>query len=321
MTHIDVMTVGNAVVDILAYVADDFLTNHSFIKGGMRLVESQETHKILEMLDDYKSVCGGSCANSAVGISSLGGRAYFVGRVKDDDLGHAFARSIGAHGVSYETPLAQDGLPTAHCVICVTPDAERSMMTFLGASTQLSLDDIKHAPFKTVRILFAEGYMWSAPQGRTVILEAVAQAQKAGAKIAFTLSDFNLVKAHQKELISFIKAHVDILFANEQEAMALGLSLDELAGLCERVALTKSAQGSIVMAGNKRFEIDAWAQDGVVDMTGAGDLYAAGFLYGMTHDYDLAQCGTLGAIAAQEVISHIGGQPKIALKEYIKGRM
>lgn len=319
----DVLAIGNAVVDVLVAVEDDFLLQHQLVKGGMTLVTQPVAQDVVSSLRVQECVCGGSAANTSVGVASLGGSAAFVGRVKKDHWGDEFVSSIRAMGVRYETPQAQEGAGTAHCLIAVTPDAERTMQTFLGASTELETSDLNDQWLDDTAIVFLEGYLWSCPHGQKVLSKAAQRVKAAGGRVAFSLSDGGLVMEHRHTLIPFMKNHVDIVFANLWEAETLCDSEDTatqelfLLSLCETVIGTRSAQGSVILQGEERHEIAAYARAGVVDMTGAGDLYAAGFLWGLAHDKTLVECGHLGAWAAEEVISHIGGRPAQSLQKLI----
>ena len=319
----DVLAIGNAVVDVLVSVDDDFLLQNQLIKGGMTLVKQPIAEDLMSSLQVQECVCGGSAANTSVGVASLGGSAAFIGRVKKDYWGDEFVSSIRDMGVRYETPQAQEGAATAHCLIAVTPDAERTMQTFLGASTELEPSDINDQWLDDTAIVFLEGYLWSCPHGQEVLTKAAQRVKAAGGRVAFSLSDGSLVMEHRHALIPFMKTHVDIVFANGWEAETLCDSKEQatqeqfLLSLCETVIATRSEQGSVILQGKERHEVAAYARGGVVDMTGAGDLYAAGFLWGLAHDKTLAECGHVGAWAAEEVISHIGGRPAQSLQKLI----
>lgn len=326
----DVLAIGNAVVDVLVHESDDFLTKHHMEKASMTLVSQEESESLLSSLSSLssstKEVCGGSAANTAVGVSSLGGKAAFVGRVKEDALGDAFIHSIHETGVFYETEKAQKGAATARCLIVVTPDAERTMQTFLGASVEIGPQDINKNWLGDTKILLLEGYLWSAAQGQEVMKMAAHHVKEAGGKVALSLSNGQLVSQNREEMLAFVQDYVDILFANEWEARALCnlYSFEEqansLGSWCETVAWTQSEKGSLIIQGEERVKIDAFSSKGVIDMTGAGDLYAAGFLWGITKNRTLRECGTLGALAAEEVISHMGARPLVKLDGYIKNR-
>jgi len=318
-TALDLVGIGNAVVDMLTHTDDAFLVKNNLAKGAMTLVDADQAHKLYDEMGPAVEVSGGSASNTMAGFASLGGNGAFVGKVRNDQLGGIFSHDIQAAGVRYETPLATSGAPTARCLIFVTPDAQRTMQTYLGASVALGPDDINEELIASARVTYLEGYLWASDSGREAIIKAAKIAAGAGNKVSFTLSDAFLVDAFREDFLSFICDHVDILFANEVEITALVEAQDfddsfqHTRRLCEIAALTRSEKGSVIAAGEEIHVIDAAPVEQVVDTTGAGDLYAAGFLYGYTRNRDLAACAHMGSLAAGEIISHFGARPETPL--------
>jgi len=319
---LDVLGIGNAIVDVLVRVGDGFLVQRDLPKGGMSLIDAERALALHGDLEETTEVSGGSAANTVVGVAAFGGRAGYVGKVKADHLGTVFARDIRAAGVAFDTRPAADGPPTARCFVLVTPDAQRTMCTFLGASVNLAESDVDEKQVAGARVTYLEGYLWDAPQARKAFAKAVAAARKNGRKIAFTLSDPFCVDRYRADFQRFVKEDVDILFANEAEITSLyaAASFDEalqaVKGHCEVAALTRSAKGSVIVGRGDVHVIDAHTLGPIVDTTGAGDLYAGGFLYGLAQGHGLGVCGRLGSLAAGEVITHLGARPVADLKAY-----
>lgn len=317
------VALGNAIVDVLAHADDSLLERHGLSKGAMTLIDEDRARRLEDVLDAPLERCGGSAANTMVGMASLGASAAYVGKVRDDRLGQVYREQMHEIGVAFDTPAAGSGPPTGRCVILVTPDAQRTMQTFLGSSATLSPEDVDERTIGASAITLLEGYLWDAPPAKRAFLRAAGIAHVAGRKVALSLSDRFCVDRHRDEFRNLVEKHVDILFANEQEAIALyeSSSLDEamqrIAGVCEIAAVTRSEQGSYVLAGGERFEVAAERVANVVDTTGAGDLYAAGFLYGLSRGADPATCGRLGSIAAGEIVSHFGARPERPLAELV----
>jgi sugar/nucleoside kinase (ribokinase family) len=264
-------------------------------------------------------ISGGSAANTIVGVASFGGRAHYVGKVRDDQLGEVFAHDLRATGVAFTTPPAKDGPPTGRCLILITPDAQRTMSTFLGASVHLGPADIDAGLIARGRVLYLEGYLFDPPEAQEAFRVAAGLAHAAGRKVSLTLSDPFCVERHRAAFLDLLEHHVDILFANEAEIRALyqvedfDQALQRVRGHCEVAALTRGARGSVVVAGDAVHVIDAHPVSALVDTTGAGDLYAAGFLHGWSRGRDAATCGRLGSLAAAEVITHVGARPMVPL--------
>ena len=313
----DVVGIGNAIVDVIARCDETFLEARALKKGGMQLLFDTAA-----VLDLYRAmgpgieISGGSAANTIVGVASLGGKAAFIGKVADDELGRIFAHDIRAAGVAFDTPPAKGGEPTARSLILVTPDGERTMNTFLGVSPELDNGALKAETIAAGRIVYLEGYLFDRDAAKAAFREAAGIATKAGRQVALTLSDGFCVDRHRDEFRKLIKDQVDILFANESEITSLyqTASFDEAAKQARAdvklAVLTRSAKGAVIHAGGKAVAVPAAPVAKVVDTTGAGDLYAAGFLYGYATGKDLETCGRLGSLAAAEVISHVGARPE-----------
>lgn len=308
----DVTAIGNAIVDVLAKADDALLAEHKLPKGGMSLIDAPTAERLYGIMGPGVEASGGSAANTIAGIAALGGKTAYIGKVADDQLGSVFTHDIRAVGVAYNTPPLKGGLPTARCLIFVTPDAQRTMQTFLGATSQLGPEDVDMSAITSSKVLYLEGYLWDQPRAKTAMREAALRAKKAGVKVSLTLSDSFCVARFRDEFKELIKNHVDILFANESEILSLYEATDFDAALqhvrkdAEIAALTRSEKGSVVVNGDEVHVIDAVKGVKVVDTTGAGDAYAAGFLYGYTQGHGLATCGKLGGVMAAEVISHMG---------------
>lgn len=310
----DVVGVGNAIVDVIANVDDDFLVEHELQKGSMTLIDTDRAKALYEEMPPGIETSGGSAANTLAGVASFGGRAAFIGKVRDDQLGEVFRHDIRATGVDFDTPLAPAGPPTARCLIQVTPDAQRTMNTYLGIAALLEPSDIDVELVASAKIVYCEGYLWDVDIAKQAIRLAMDVAHDAGHKVALTLSDSFCVERHRDEWLDLIHDRVDIVFANEHELEALYKgSFDECAAEIARhteiACLTRSAKGSCIVTADGVIQIEAYDIDKRVDTTGAGDLYASGFLYGYTAGYDLATCGRLGSMAAAEVITHMGARP------------
>lgn len=315
----DVLGIGNAIVDILAQSDDAFLADQGMVKGAMALVDEERAHAIYQAMGSGVEASGGSAANTIAGVASFGGTAAFIGRIRDDEFGRIFAHDLRSLGVDFVTPPANSGTATARCLILVTPDAQRTMNTHLGACVELTEDDVEPALVAASRITYLEGYLFDPPRAKDAFYKAAELARAAGRKVALTLSDSFCVQRYRDEFADFIGRHVDILFANEHEVEALlGISdmaaaADYLAGQVELAAITRSAQGSLLARGNERVHVPAAPLEKLIDSTGAGDLYAAGVLFGLSRELPLAECGRLGSLAAAEVLSHYGARPEVSL--------
>ena len=316
----DVLAVGNAIVDVLAPTTDAFLNEHGIAKGAMTLVDGFRAEMLGRSMQGAVEASGGSAANTAVGIASLGGKAAFIGKVNDDRLGQVFVEDIRKVGVHFEPSPATGKVATASSHILVTPDGQRSMNTFLGCASDLSDADMVARDIAAARILFIEGYLWDAPATKAAIRVAISRARAASRKVALTLSDPFCVGRWREEFLELLKTDIDIVFANEDEAKSLFQTgnFDEAFQAFRKwgraAAITRSSKGSVIVEGGAVHIIDAEPVDQVVDTTGAGDQFAAGFLYGYAKGVSLHDCGRLGGIAAGEVISHMGPRPLVSLK-------
>lgn len=315
----DVAGIGNAIVDMIAPVDDGFLLKHNIAKGVMTLIDEYRAEQLTAAWPQAHENAGGSAANTLAGLASFGGTGLFVGKVKDDRLGHSFADSLKDSGIHYSTGFAANGSGTARCLIAVTSEGQRSMSTYLGASRELTPADIDEEAIAASSLLYIEGYQWDAEQSKAAIGKAMAAAKKAGRKVAFSLSDPFCVGRNREEFLGLYRDKVDVLFANEEEAKAL-FEVEEFDQVLQSVrhwpgitALTRSAKGCVIAHKNDIHVIDAVKVSKVVDTTGAGDQFAAGFLYGLTRGKHLAECGKLGVVAAGEVISHYGARPEVLL--------
>jgi sugar/nucleoside kinase (ribokinase family) len=320
-TRYDVVGIGNAIVDIIGRCDNAFLSKHDLAKGFMRLVDAQQADKLYALMGPGIERSGGSAANTIAGLASFGARAAFIGRVADDQFGKVFAHDIRTIGVTFNTPPATSGAPTALCIIFVTPDGERTMNTFLGASTELGPREVDETLIASAQVTYLEGYLFDKPEAKEAFRTAAAIAAKAGRKTALTLSDAFCVDRHREDFRKLVHHGVDILFANEKEITALyevNRFEEAVAAVrrdCEIAVLTRSELGSVIVTQRATIDIRPEPVSNVVDVTGAGDLYAAGFLYGFTRGLSLADCGRLGSLAAAEVIGHIGARPEQPLKQ------
>ena len=317
---IDVLTIGNAIVDVLGRVEESFLEKNNLVKASMRLIDEPEAHRLYELVGPSVIISGGSAANTAAGISSLGGRSAFIGKVRNDRLGEFFTHDIRATGVIFEAQPATSGPATARSFILITPDGERTMNTYLGACTTLSPTDIDKVMVEEAVVTYLEGYLWDPPEAKDAFVKAARLARKAGRKVALTLSDAFCVERHRSSFRELIARDIDILFANERELASLyetrffDEALQRVRKEVELAVLTRSEAGSIVAFKDEFHVVEAKEVEKLVDATGAGDLYASGFLYGLTRGRPLVECARLGSLAAAEVISHIGARPQTSLK-------
>jgi sugar/nucleoside kinase (ribokinase family) len=323
----DVVGIGNAIVDVIARADDAFLREKELAKGAMTLIDEGQADALYAAMGPGTESSGGSAANTMAGIASLGGKGAFFGKVKSDQLGTVFAHDIRAIGVSFDSKPATAGPATARCLIFVTPDAQRTMNTYLGACVNLGPEDVDEAVVKAARVTYLEGYLWDPPRAKEAFVKAAKVAHAAGRKVSLSLSDAFCVDRHRAEFRDLVKGHVDILFANESEITSLyevdnfDAALQQVRGSCEIACLTRSEKGSLIVAGDEVHVIDAERVGAVTDTTGAGDLYASGFLYGWTHGYGLARAGRIASLAAAEAISHVGARPQTSLKALVKQKL
>jgi len=313
-TRFDVLGIGNAIVDVLAHVDDAFLLKNDLVKGSMRLIDEAQAQALYESLGPTVESSGGSAANTIAGLASFGCRTAFIGKVKADQLGEVFAHDIRATGAHFDTPMAADGPGTARCLVLVTPDGERTMNTWLGAAQNLGPDDIDEELVKSSAIVYLEGYLWDPPAAKEAFLKAAQIAQAAGRKVALTLSDSFCVDRHRESFLDLIANHVDILFANEAEIKSL-YQVDNFNDAmhaarrdCGLAVLTRSAAGSVIALPDDVHVIEARPVEKLVDATGAGDLFAAGFLAGLSHGLSLPDSARMGAMAAAEIIQQLGAR-------------
>ncbi len=323
-TTYDVVAIGNAIVDVLSKTNDDFLGFNSINKGTMTLIEADQAETLYAKMGPGMEMSGGSAANTIAAIASFGGKTGYIGKIANDQLGSVFRHDIRAMGVTFDTPPLDSGAPTARCLILITPDAQRTMCTYLGACVWISPTDLDEEMIRNAKVTYLEGYLFDRTRAKQAFKKAGEIARAAGRKTALTLSDPFCVERHRDEFRDLVKNNVNILFANEAEILSLyrAKNFDEavyqVRQECEIGVLTRSAQGSVIVTKDEMIEIKAAPVHRVVDTTGAGDLYAAGFLYGYTNDMPLEKCGELGALAAAEIISHIGARPQTNLSELIR---
>lgn len=325
-TPLTVVGIGNAIVDVISHAEESFITEHKLQKGTMTLIDSDQARSLYDKMGPGIEMSGGSAANTIAGLAALGCKTGFIGKVCDDELGDVFRHDITAVGVTYATPPLDDDPPTARCLIVVTPDAQRTMHTFLGAAVELGPEDIDPDLIGGAQITYLEGYLWDRPKAKEAFRTAATIAREAGRKVALTLSDVFCVERHRDSFRDLIDGHVDILFGNEDEMRALYQTetledaFSAVRGECGIVAITRSEKGSLIMEGPTLYEVPAAPIDRIVDTTGAGDLYAAGFLSGLTQGKHLAECGRLGSLAAAEILTHYGARPESDLRGWIAER-
>ena len=324
----DVVAIGNAIVDVIARADDALITFEGLTKGSMRLIDAEEAERLYGAMGPAIEMSGGSAANTLAGMAVLGQRCSFIGQVADDQLGHVFTHDLRALGVAYETPPLTEGAPTARCLILVTPDGQRTMNTFLGASHLLEQAMIDEAWIADSEILYLEGYLWDPELSRAAMRRAIDVSRAAGRKVAFTLSDAFIIDRHGADFRALIAEGLfDILFANEVEICALAESDDfeaAVASVAAQVPLlvvTRGAHGAIALSGGVRTEVGAEPIDEVVDTTGAGDLFAAGFLSGHAEGRSMTDCLTMGAVCAREIIAQVGPRAQTDLKAKIAARL
>lgn len=316
----DVVAVGNAIVDLLQAVPDSFLAEENIARGGMTLIDEARADHLTARMPQAVIAAGGSAANTMTGVASFGGKAGYIGKVADDALGARFATEFRAAGVAYNTPPRPAPPGTARCLIAVSDDGQRSMNTYLGASTLLEPADLDVDLIKAGETLFLEGYLFDRDEAKAAFVRAAEIARSAGRKVSLTLSDKFCVDRHRDSFRHLVAGHVDILFANESEILSLyeqddlGAALDSARKACPIVAVTRSEAGSIIATKDDTVQVNAIPVQRVVDTTGAGDQYAAGFLFAFARGRSLAECGALASLAAAEVISHMGPRPEQNLR-------
>ena len=322
-----VLAIGNALVDVITAAPPEFLSDRGIAKGSMRLIPADEAETLYAAMGPGREISGGSAANTVAGMAALGARPAFVGRVADDQLGRVFAHDIRAAGVDFTTAASAGGAPTGRCLIVVTPDGDRTMNTYLGACQELSEADLDAASVAAAEILYLEGYLWDPAAPRAAMKKAIAVARANNRKVAFTLSDVFCVEGHRADFQELLAGHVDLMFGNEHEVCALyqTQSLDEAMAELARHAciavVTRSSQGAVVLEGGRRHVVAGEQVAKVVDSTGAGDMFAGGFMAAMVEGRSLPNCARVGCITAAEVISHYGARPEADLKALVKARL
>jgi sugar/nucleoside kinase (ribokinase family) len=324
MTHnkYDVLTIGNAIVDVIAQVGEDFVSRENLVKGSMNLIDEPRAEQLYAAMSNAIEISGGSAGNTAAGVASFGGKSAYFGKVKDDQLGAIYRHDMRSLGVTFDSVAATDGPATARSFILVTPDAERTMNTYLGACVNLSTSDVDAEIVKQASVTYMEGYLWDKPEAKEAFRLAAKIARSAGQLTSITLSDSFCVERHRDSFLELIKDSIDIVFANESEIKSLYKTQNfdgAVAAIrkdCPMAALTRSEKGSLIVTADHIIEATAHPVSKVIDVTGAGDLYAAGFLFGHTKGFDLKRCAELGSLAAAEVISHTGARPNVNLKDH-----
>jgi len=323
----DVIGIGNAIVDVVVHAEDAFLEEEGLVKGAMSLVDAERADDLYDKVGPAVECSGGSAANTIAGLASLGVRTAFVGKVRDDMLGKVFTHDIRSIGVEFKTAAAVDGPATATCLVLVAPDAHRTMLTYLGACVELGPEDIDEDEIAASAITYLEGYLWDPPAAKEAFVKAAAVAHTFEREVALSLSDPFCVDRHRDEFLALVESHVDILFANEDEIRSLyqvdnfDEALQHVRGHCRVAALTRSEKGSVIVSGDEVHVVDAEPIDHVVDTTGAGDAYAAGFLKGLADGADLARAARLGGICAAEVISHLGARSEVPLGQLVADKL
>lgn len=321
----DVLTIGNAIVDVIARVDDAFIAREKLVKGSMNLIDESRAEQLYGVMGPAREVSGGSAGNTAAGVASFGGRAAYFGKVKKDQLGDIYRHDMRSQGVQFDSAAATEGPATARSFILVTPDSERTMNTYLGACVNLTTADIDEATVQASRVTYMEGYLYDRPEAKDAFRRASDIARAANRLTSVTLSDSFCVERHRADFLHLIRSRIDIVFANETEIKSLyqtqnfNGALEAIRKDCSVAVLTRSEKGSVIVRGAETVEVPARAIDSVVDVTGAGDLYAAGFLFGFTREMPLKRCAELGGLAAAEVISHVGARPEVNLRDYAKG--
>ncbi len=312
--------IGNALVDVIAHADDGFLHRQELVKGAMTLIETERAVSIYAALGSAVEMSGGSAANTMCGVVSFGGRAAYIGKVSDDDLGRVFGHDLRAVGVAFRPGAPEAETPTGRCIIVVTPDAQRTMNTYLGVSSLLCPPDIDTTTVASGKVLYMEGYLFDRPAAKEAFRAAARVAHAHGREVSLTLSDSFCVDRHRDDFRALVSDEVDILFGNEEELLSLyevdsfDAAVAAVRADCALAAITRGATGSVIITADAVITVGAEAVEQVLDTTGAGDLFASGFLYGYTKGLPLAECGRLGSVAAAEVISHVGARPLVELK-------
>ena len=316
--------IGNAIVDVLSHCEEKFLTENNMVKGTMALIDEAQAESLYGKMGNSVECSGGSVANSLAGLAQLGAKTAFIGKVRNDQLGRIFRHDMESIGINFPTPEAVTGKPTARCLISVSPDGERTMNTYIGVCADIAPEDIDASLIQDAQVMLIEGYLWDQDSAKQAIRQAVEVAKQAGTKVAFSLSDVFCVDRHRDEFNALIRDYVDILFANEGEMMSLGQqeglmdNMNAYVDQVETLCVTRGEIGSIIMNGGKQYEIAPASIDGrVMDMTGAGDLYAAGVLYGLTQGWSFEKAGELGSKCAGDIIQQMGPRSQQPLDRHL----
>lgn len=323
----DVVGIGNAIVDVLSQEDDDFILRHGLNKGTMTLIDAERAESLYAAMGPAVEVSGGSAANTIAAIASLGGHAAFIGKTKDDQLGAIFRHDVISLGVAFGGTPASDGLSTGRCLIVVTPDAHRTMSTYLGVSAELGPEDVDADMIASAQITYLEGYLWDKPRAKQAFTTAAGIAHQADRRVALSLSDPFCVDRHRQDFQALVDRHVDVLFANEDEIVSLYQehsfdgALQRVRNHCPIAVLTRSERGAVIVTGDTVHILDAEPVAQVVDTTGAGDAYSAGFLWGLTRGLRLESCARIAAIAAAEAISHVGARAETSLAELVRQKL
>jgi len=325
---LDIVAIGNAIVDVIAQADDAFVTGEGVTKGSMRLMDEATSDSLYSRMGPGREISGGSAANTVAGMAMMGAKCGFIGQVADDQLGEVFTHDIRANGVVYETPIRPGQPSTARCLILVTPDGQRTMNTFLGASQYLPEAALDRALIASAKILYLEGYLWDPEEPRAAMRAAIGIAHEAGRQVAFTLSDAFCISRHRADFLALLDSGaIDILFANEVELLSLteiedfDTALEQVAAKVPTLVVTRGAHGAVAVQKGARAAVSAEPIERIVDTTGAGDLFAAGFMAGQVQGRSLEDSLHMGAIAAAEIISHYGARPEAKLDELIKARL
>ncbi len=321
---LDVVGIGNAIVDVLVQIEDSFLEKNSLVKGSMSLIDEAQAELLYSFMSSGIESSGGSAANSLACLAQLGSKTRFIGRVKNDQLGHIFTHDICASGALFETPPALVGPSTARCLIFVTPDAQRTMCTYLGASVLISPENLDLSVIEQSKVLYLEGYLWDNASAKEAFLAASELSKSAGGKVALSLSDSFCVDRHRDSFLELLETKVDILFANESEIISLYNSsslsnaIEKVKGVCEVSAITCGEKGSVIITEKEQLQINSYQLGPTIDTTGAGDLYAGGFLHGYTKGKDLQTCGKIGSICAGHIVTQLGSRSQSSLSDLVK---
>lgn len=323
----DVLGIGNAIVDILVQVDDDFLKRENIAKSGMHLVDAETSARLYSKLGQAVECSGGSAGNTIAGLASLGSKAAYIGKIHQDQLGAVFSHDVKSLGVVFNTAPDSDGQPTATSLVMVTPDAERTMCTFLGACVNLTEDDIDENMVANSSITYMEGYLWDPENAKAAFRKAIKVAHKADQLTSLSLSDSFCVERHHDEFLGLVENNIDILFANEDEILRLydtddfDIAAKQAQKHCDITAITRGAEGCVIISKDDIIAVSGRPVSNLVDTTGAGDLFAAGFLHGLTKGLDLRTCGAMGNLTASEVITHLGARPNVNLRDYVSNNL